>query len=196
MVSESLKPRLQLGIFDKLHNLSSPQSAKEITEMLSSDLDATTRLFDTLVALEFLEKTKQGDQWLYNNTEIASKYFTTTSPNSQLGTIALYNKIGYPLYGALESAVLDGNIQWMNAFGKSPEDIFRETVNSTEEDSLRFNKEMHSMAFPASYAVAKAVDLSAFNNCCDLGGKSDIKPHMFCFRARISLFTLDNRSKN
>ena len=32
------------GIFDKLHNSSSPQSAKEITEMLSSDLDATTRL--------------------------------------------------------------------------------------------------------------------------------------------------------
>ena len=93
----------------------------------------------------------------------------------------------YPLQGSLESAVLDGNIQWMKAFGKSPEDIFRETVNSTEEDSLRFNKGMHSMAFSASYAVAKAVDLSAFNNCCDLGGKSDFKPDIFCFRARISL---------
>ena len=85
----------------------------------------------------------------------------------------------YPLYGNLESAVLDGNIQWMKAFGKSPEDIFRQAVNSTEEDSLRFNKGMHSTAFPASYAVAKAVDLSAFNNCCDLGGRSDLKPDLF-----------------
>ena len=112
------------GIFDKLHNSSLPQSAKEITEMLSSDLDATTRLLDTLVALEFLEKSKQGDQWLYKNTEIASKFLTTSSPDSQLGTISLFNKILYPLQGSLESAVLDGNIQWMKAFGKSPEDIF------------------------------------------------------------------------
>ena len=111
------------GIFDKLSDSSSPQSAKEITEMLSSDLDATTRLLDTLVALEFLEKSKQGDQWLYKNTEIASKFLTTSSPDSQLGTISLFNKMLYPLYGNLESAVLDGNIQWMKAFGKSPEDI-------------------------------------------------------------------------
>ena len=147
--------------------------------MLSSDLDATTRLLDTLVALEFLEKSKQGDQWLYKNTEIASKFLTTSSPDSQLGTISLFNKILYPLQGSLESAVLDGNIQWMKAFGKSPEDIFRQAVNSTEEDSLRFNKGMHSTAFPASYAVAKAVDLSAFNNCCDLGGRSDLNPDLF-----------------
>ena len=167
------------GIFDKLNNSSSPQSAKEITEMLSSDLDATTRLLDTLVALEFLEKSKQGDQWLYKNTEIASKFLTTSSPDSQLGTISLFNKILYPLQGSLESAVLDGNIQWMKAFGKSPEDIFRQAVNSTEEDSLRFNKGMHSTAFSASYAVAKAIDLSAFNNCCDLGGRSDLKPDLF-----------------
>ena len=98
----------------------------------------------------------------------------------------------YPLYGNLESAVLDGNIQWMKAFGKSPEDIFRQVVNSTEADSLRFKKGMHSTAFSASYAVAKAVDLSAFNNCCDLGGKSDFIPDLF----RLEQEFLDNLSKN
>ena len=165
------------GIFDKLHNSSLPQSAKEITEMLSSDLDATTRLLDTLVALEFLEKSRQGNQWLYTNSEMASKFLTTSSPQSQLGIISLMNKILYPLHGNLESAVLDGSMQWANAFGKSPEDVFREAIYSTEEDSLRFNKGMHSVSFSASYAVAKAVDLRAFNNCCDLGGKSDLKPY-------------------
>ena len=174
--SKALFAACDFGIFDKLHN-SSPQSAKEITEKMSSDLDATTRLLDTLVALEFLEKTKQGDlPWLYKNSEMASKFLTTSSPQSQLGFISLMNKILYPLHGNLESAVLDGSMQWANAFGKSPEDVFREAIYSTEEDSLRFTKGMHSVSFSASYAVAKAVDLSAFNNCCDLGGMSDLKP--------------------
>ena len=173
--SKALFAACDFGIFDKLHK-SSPQSAKKITEKMSSDLDATTRLLDTLVALEFLEKRKQGDQWLYTNSEMASKFLTTSSPQSQLGIISFMNKILYPLHGNLESAVLDGSMQWANAFGKSPEDVFREAIYSTEEDSLRFNKGMHSVSFSASYAVAKAVDLSAFNNCCDLGGKSDLKP--------------------
>ena len=174
--SKALFAACDFGIFDKLHN-SSPQSAKEITEKMSSDLDATTRLLDTLVALEFLEKSRQGNQWLYTNSEMASKFLTTSSPQSQLGIISLMNKILYPLHGNLESAVLDGSMQWANAFGKSPEDVFREAIYSTEEDSLRFNKGMHSVSFSASYALAKAVDLSAFNNCCDLGGKSDLKPY-------------------
>ena len=46
------------GIFDKLNNSSLPQSAKEITEMLSSDLDATTRLLDTLLGI--LRKVEAG----------------------------------------------------------------------------------------------------------------------------------------
>ena len=45
-------------IFDKLNNSSLPQSAKEITEMLSSDLDATTRLLDTLLGI--LRKVEAG----------------------------------------------------------------------------------------------------------------------------------------
>ena len=81
--SKALFAACDFGIFDKLHNLS-PQSAKEITEKMSSDLDATTRLLDTLVALEFLEKSRQGNQWLYTNSEMASKFLTTSSPSLNL----------------------------------------------------------------------------------------------------------------
>ena len=59
----------------------------------------------------------------------------------------------------------------MKTFGKSPEDVFREALCSTEAENLRFNGAMHSSSVQGSYRVAKAVDLSAFSTCCDLGGK-------------------------
>ena len=91
---------------------------------MCSNLDATSRLLDTLVALEFLDKAKQGDKWLYSNTEISSKFLTTSSPDCQLGIIALDNRVVYPLFGNFKSAVLDGSTQWMKTFGKAPEDVF------------------------------------------------------------------------
>ena len=61
-LSKALFAACEFGVFDKLCSASSPQSADEITKALSSDLDATTRLMDALVAMELLEKFKQGDQ--------------------------------------------------------------------------------------------------------------------------------------
>ena len=80
--SKALFAACDLGIFDKLHSSTAPQSAKEISLAIPADLDATTRLMDTLVGLEFLEKTKHGDQWLYNNSQVASKFLTSSSPES------------------------------------------------------------------------------------------------------------------
>ena len=169
--SKVLFAACDFGIFDILHNSSVPQSAADITNMLSSNLDATTRLLDTLVALELLEKTKQEDEWLYNNSEEASKFLTTSSPDSQLAIISLHNKVGYPQQGNLESAVIEGRVQWMRTFGKSSEDVFRDALYSNEESVLRFTRTMHNMVFSASYALAKVINLTSFSNCCDLGGK-------------------------
>ena len=169
--SKVLFAACDFGIFDILRNSSVPQSAADITNMLSSNLDATTRLLDTLVALELLEKTKLQDEWLYNNTEEASKFLTTSSPDSQLAIVSLHNKVGYPQQGNLESAVIEGRVQWMRTFGKSSEDVFRDALYSNEESVLRFTRTMHNMVFSASYALAKVINLTSFSNCCDLGGK-------------------------
>lgn len=169
--SKVLFAACDFGIFDILRNSSVPQSAADITNMLSSNLDATTWLLDTLVALELLEKTKQEDEWLYNNTEEASKFLTTSSPDSQLAIVSLHNKVGYPQQGNLESAVIEGRVQWMRTFGKSSEDVFRDALYSNEESVLRFTRTMHNMVFSASYALAKVINLTSFSNCCDLGGK-------------------------
>ena len=167
--SKALFAACELGNFDKLHSSISPQSAREISESISSDLDATTRLMDALVGLEFLEKTKHGDQWVYNNSQMSTKFLTSSSPESKLGIIALENKMGYPLFGNLESAVREGATQWWKTFGKSPDDIWQEEYSS-EEAILRFMSAMHSTALYGSYAVAQAIDLSEYSSCCDLGG--------------------------
>ena len=112
-LSKALFAACEFGIFDKLRSASSPQSADEITKALSSDLDATTRLMDTLVAMELLEKSKQGDQWLYSNSEMATKFLTKDSPDSYLDMISMRNKTTYPIFGNLETAVLEGTTQFL-----------------------------------------------------------------------------------
>ena len=91
--SKALFAACEFGIFDKLRTASAQQSADEITKALSSDLDATTRLMDTLVAMEVLEKSKEGDQWLYSNSEMATKFLTKDSPDSYLDMIAPSRRI-------------------------------------------------------------------------------------------------------
>ena len=137
-VSKVLFAACELSIFDKLRTASVPQSADEITRALSSNLDATTRLMDTLVAMELLEKFKQGDQWLYSNSEMATKFLTKDSPDSYLDMIAFINKTSYFMFGNLESAVLEGTTQWKKTFGMSAEDRFPNFCN-TEEGKLRPN---------------------------------------------------------
>ena len=168
--SKALFAACELGVFDKLRTASAPQSAEEVTKTLSSDLDATTRLMDTLVAMELLEKSKQGDQWLYSNSEMATKFLTKDSADSHLNMIGMLNKTTYPMFGNLETAVLEGNTQWKKTFGISAEDWFPNVCN-TEEAKLRFMGAMHCKTLYGSYAAAKAIDLSAYRSCCDLGGK-------------------------
>ena len=169
-LSKALFAACELGVFDKLRTASTPQSADEITKALSSDLDATTRLMDTLVAMELLEKFKQGDQWLYSNSEMATKFLTKDSPDSLYDMIAVRNQKIYYIFGNLETAVLEGTTQWERTFGMSTEDSFVNLYN-TEEAKLRFMGAMHCNYRYESYAVAKSIDLSAYRSCCDLGGK-------------------------
>ena len=129
---------------------------------------------DTLVAMELLEKFKQGDQWFYSNSEMATKFLTKDSSDSHLDMIALINKMMYPIFGNLETAVCEGTTQWKKTFGMSTEESFVNLYN-TEEAKLRFMGAMHCNYLYGSYASAKAIDLSAYRRCCDLGGKSNGK---------------------
>ena len=105
---------------------------------------------------------------------MASQFLTNSSLDSVVGYIKHSNKLLYPLFGNLESAVREGSNQWMNTFGLSSEDAWK-SAYSTEESKLQFLGAMHSTSRHFSYAVAKALDLSGFRNCCDLGGMQRLR---------------------
>ena len=175
--SQALLTACDLGIFDTLHK--SPLSAIDISKILTSNLDATSRLLDALVGLEMLEKTGQGDVWLYNNTTMATKFLTSFGPNSLVDYISLNHKIEYPMFANLTTAVREGKTQWIKTFGKTSEELWKE-LYGTEKSSLRFIGAMHSSSFHGCYAVAEALDLSEFTSCCDLGGKSTLEKFGRC----------------
>ena len=168
--SQALFTACDLGIFDMLLTSSTPLSAQEISHNMSSNVDATTRLLDCLVNLELLEKTKQGDLWLYNNTTIANKFLTRSSLESLVEYATLNNKIDYPLFANLASAVREGTSQWMKTFGRSSEEVWKEQYDN-EEARLRFMSAMHGSSLHGCDAVAQAFDLTAYTKCCDLGGQ-------------------------
>lgn len=167
--SKALFTACELGIFDMLNASVIPSSAEVISQNMSSNLDATTRLLDSLVALELLEKTQQGDLWLYKNTTIANCFLTKSSPESLVDFITLNSEIEYPMFGNLTSAIQEGTPQWIKTFGRSSEQLWKEQFSS-EAACLRFTGAMHGSSLHGCYAVAKAFDLTAYANCCDLGG--------------------------
>ena len=167
--SQALFTACDLGIFDILHSSSTPLSAQVMSQNMSSNPDATTRLLDSLVSLKLLEKTKQGGLWLYNKTTIANRFLTKSSRESLVDFIALNNKIEYPLFANLASAIREGTPQWMKTFGRSSQELWKEQYGS-EEACLRFTSAMHGSSQHGCDAVAKAFDLTAYTKCCDLGG--------------------------
>jgi len=177
--SKALFAACELGIFDLLHDSKTPQSAEEIAAKMKTEPDATTRLMDTLVALELLQKTKQGESSLYTNTKMASQFLTQSSPDSVYGYIKHSNKLLYPLFGNLESAVRVGSNQWMRTFRLSPEEVWKAEY-STEEARLRFLGARHSTSRHFCHAVVKAFDLSEFHSCCDLGGGTGAMAYTLC----------------
>ena len=194
--SKALFAACDLGIFDLLHESDGPQSAKEISSKMSANVDATTRLMDTLVALELSQKTRQGESWLYSNTEMAKEFLTKSSPNSIDGYIKHSNKLLYNLFGNLESAVREGSNQWMKTFGQSSEDAWKAAYN-TEEDRLRFLGAMHSTSRHSCHAVVTAFDLSEFQSCCDLAGRYWVELFTGCYRkCRIQWRTLPKKVWN
>lgn len=167
--SQALFTACELGIFDILQTSATPLSAEVMSQNMSSNPDATTRLLDSLVSLELLEKTNQGDLWLYKNTTIASRFLTKSSPESLVDFITLNSKIDYPVFANLPSAIREGAPQWIKTFGRSSEEVWKEQY-STEEACLRFTGAMHGSSLHGCYAVANAFDLTAYTSCCELGG--------------------------
>ncbi len=142
--SKTMFAAVELGIFDGQR----PAGA------------AIVRLMEACVALGLLEK--RGDQFV--NAAIADEYLRKSSPHTLSGYIRYSNQALYPMWGELESAVMEGAHRW----GKSG--ALFDHFFKTESAKRDFLMGMHGFGMLSSPKVVEAFDLSRFKKLVDLGG--------------------------
>ena len=160
--SKTMFAALELGIFDRLQR--GPAPAETISAELKLHPDAAERLLDACVGLDLLAK-KDG---VYSNLPSATTYLVRSSPQALVGYIDYSNRVGYKLWGDLETAVRKGIHLWETTFGLKG-NIF-DHFFKTEESKRDFLLGMHGMGMLSSPLVVRAFDLGKYQHLVDLGG--------------------------
>jgi len=160
--SKTMFTALALGVFDRLHEASSPAAA--LAEAMGTHADATERLLEACAALGLLEK-REGR---YSNQPVAEAYLWSGSPRTLAGYIQYSERVLYPMWAHLDSAIREGTHRWGAAFGlEGP--IFNHFFR-TPEAQREFLRGMHGFGMLSSPPVVSAFDLSRFHTIADLGG--------------------------
>jgi acetylserotonin N-methyltransferase len=160
--SKAMFAALELGVFERLSR--APAGADELARELRLHPDATERLLDACVGLALLEK-KDG---VYANLPSAATYLVRSSPQALVGYLDYSNRVGYKLWGDLETAIRKGTHLWETTFGLKG-DIFAHFFK-TDESKRDFLLGMHGMGMLSSPLVVRAFDLGRFRHLVDLGG--------------------------
>jgi acetylserotonin N-methyltransferase len=160
--SKTMFAALELGVFERLRQ--GPASAETISKELSLNADAAERLLDACVGSGLLGK-KGG---VYSNLPVATTYLVRSSPAALVGYIDYSNRVGYRMWGDLETAIRKGTHLWETTYGLKG-DIFAHFFKS-EEAKRTFLMGMHGMGMLSSPRVVEMFDLSRFKHLVDLGG--------------------------
>lgn len=160
--SKTMFAALELGVFERLHR--GPAKADELARELSLNADAAERLLDACVGSDLLGK-KDG---VYSNLPAASAYLVRSSPQALVGYIDYSNRVGYKMWGDLETAIRKGIHLWETTYGLKG-DIFAHFFK-TEEAKRTFLMGMHGMGMLSSPRVVEMFDLARFKHLVDLGG--------------------------
>ncbi|HVE41154.1 MAG TPA: class I SAM-dependent methyltransferase [Planctomycetota bacterium] len=160
--SKTMFAALELGVFERLGR--GPARAEDLSHELGLHADATERLLDACVGLGLLEK-KDG---AYSNHTSASTYLVRSSPQALVGYLDYSNRVGYKLWGDLETAIRKGTHLWETTYGLKG-NIF-DHFFKTEDSKRDFLLGMHGMGMLSSPLVVRAFDLGRFKHLVDLGG--------------------------
>jgi len=160
--SKAMFAALELGVFERLSR--GPARAEDLSRELGLHPDAAERLLDACVGLGLLEK-KDG---AYSNHVSASTYLVRSSPQALVGYLDYSNRVGYKLWGDLETAIRKGTHLWETTFGLKG-NIF-DHFFKTEDTKRDFLLGMHGMGMLSSPLVVRAFDLGRFHHLVDLGG--------------------------
>jgi acetylserotonin N-methyltransferase len=160
--SKAMFAALELGVFERLSR--GPARLEALVSELKLHPDAAERLLDACVSLGLLGK-KDG---VYSNLPSAATYLVRTSPQALVGYLDYSNRVGYKMWGDLETAIRNGTNLWETTFGLKG-DIFAHFFK-TEESKRDFLLGMHGMGMLSSPRVVRSFDLGRFRHLVDLGG--------------------------
>uniref|UniRef100_A0A3Q4BVP9 Uncharacterized protein n=1 Tax=Mola mola TaxID=94237 RepID=A0A3Q4BVP9_MOLML len=164
--SKALFTASNMCVFDLLQRRPGLDAA-QVAQEIKASVKGTKCLLEACVSLGLLTTCQKQ---VYKNSDLAKCFLLSDAPFSLQGYIQHCDKMVWPLFSHLDSAVRDGTNQREKAFGRKSKDMFQDTVYSNQEVKLRFMNAMHSIAKVTGKAVATAFDLSSFKTACDLGG--------------------------
>jgi acetylserotonin O-methyltransferase len=160
--SKAMFAALELKVFERLESRPAPAAA--LAAELGLHPDAAERLLDACVGLQLLSKA----DGVYSNAPAASRYLVRSSPAALVGYIDYSNRVGYRMWGDLETAIREGVNLWETTYGLKG-NIF-DHFFKTEESKRDFLLGMHGMGTLSSPRVVAAFDLGRFKRLVDLGG--------------------------
>jgi acetylserotonin O-methyltransferase len=160
--SKTMFTAVRLGIFDALEKKS--QTAQSLASELNLNHAALTRLLNACVSVRLLER--EGET--YRNTDSASRYLVSTSPETLAGYVVYSDQSLFLLWAHLDDAIREGTNRWTQAFGSRDalfDHYFRDPAATTA-----FVKGMNGFGQISSPRVVRGFDLRGFTHLVDLGG--------------------------
>jgi SAM-dependent methyltransferase len=92
----------RLGVFDALD--AGPMSAQDLAGKLGADERGLTMLADLLVSFRYLTRSAEG----YANSPMTERWLRPGTPGSYLSTLALWQKLLFELWDAVEESIRTG----------------------------------------------------------------------------------------
>jgi hypothetical protein len=184
---------VELELFTKLGGHS--MTARELQVLLRLHPRASPDFFDALVALRFLDRSGDGPEALYRNTEETALFLDRRSPQFIGGVLEMANARLYRFWGDLTEALRTGSPQ--NEIKLTGASMFAE-LYSKPERLEQFMDAMSGLSAGNFQAFAEKFDFSRYHTVCDAGGATGQlsmilarrHPHLRCTSADLPPVTL------
>lgn len=179
---------IKLGLFSEIGDGS--RTRAELQSALGLQERGTADLFDTLVALGFLERDGDGEEGRYGNTPETAAFLDRGSPRFIGGFLEMAHDRLYPFWGDLIEALRTGEPQ--NEIKRTGKAVFEE-LYSKPERLEQFMDAMAGISAGNFQALAEKVDFSPYKTLCDVGGATGLlsmsvarrHPHIQCISADL-----------
>lgn len=181
--SRTLLSAVELGIFTLLGKKS--MRGQEIGKELGLHPRGIWDFLDGLVALGFLERTGDGIDGKYSNTELTSVYLDKNSPNYIGGILEMASTRLFRYWSDLTEALKTGKPQ--NETKRNEEPIF-DVLYRDPAKLEEFMRAMTGLSARNFESFAEKFDFSSYKTLCDIGGATGqlsilvakANPHIRC----------------